>query len=258
MRITISKIRDLLEEQRVFLMGAGVNSVMQTGASYRDDQIINIQPGIRLEPYTTFWSGSGRNLVSMGAFSYTHTPLPHLVSVGRYTSIATGFKIMGDNHPIEWLSTSPVFYNKRLMMGTFEEDMTVAGTYQEYSYQPQPISIGNDVWIGENVTLAHGVSLGDGCVVASNAVVTKDVQPYTIVGGIPAKPIRPRFDEKTIDALIRAQWWRYSPDQISALDVRDPKNFAPRLASLVSETNLAPYQPKPLTYADFEKRAGQP
>lgn len=255
MKIAIKHIRPLLAAKRVFLMGAGVNSIEATGRSYKDDQIINIQPGISLEPYTTFWAGSGRNLLTMGAFSYTHSTLPHLVSVGRYTSIAAGLKVMGDNHPVDWLSTSPVFYNKRLMMNTFEADHGSESTFQEYDYRPERIQIGNDVWIGENVTLAHGVTIGDGAVVATNAVVTKDVEPYAVVGGVPARTIRMRFHERTVEELLDVQWWRYTPDQLADLDVRYPRDLAFRFAQRVAEHSLVPYSPESATYADFKQCA---
>lgn len=252
MKTTIDKIRGLLAQRRIFLMGAGVGTVEDTGASYADRQAVNIQEGIQIEPYTTFWGGTGRSLVTMGAFSYTHSVLPPLISVGRYTSIAAGLKVMGESHPVEWLSTSPVFYNKRLMMSTFESDNEITSNYQHYGYRPDPISIGNDVWIGENVSLAHGVALGDGVVVASSSVVTKDVAPYTIVGGVPAKPIRSRFDPQTVGDLMRVRWWQYAPHQISSLDVRKPGAIVPALEQCILEDGLRPFCPSPATYNDFE------
>ena len=76
------------------------------------------------------------------------------------------------------------------------------------------IVIGNDVWIGYEAVILSGVTIGDGAVIGSRAVVTKDVEPYTIVGGVPAKPIRKRFDEQTIEKLEKIGWWDWSEEQI--------------------------------------------
>ena len=76
------------------------------------------------------------------------------------------------------------------------------------------IIIGNDVWIGYEAIIMSGVKIGDGAIIATGAVVTKDVPPYTIVGGIPAKPIRRRFDEKTIEKLRKSHWWDWSKEKI--------------------------------------------
>ena len=232
-------------------MGPGVVSAETTGKSYADHQIVNVQPAVELEPYTTYWGTSARNLVTMGAFSYTHSLLPLQVSVGRYTSIASGVRVMGEKHPHEWVSTSPVFYNRRLMMDTFEKDQHRPRIYHSHDYRPGPICIGNDVWIGENVTLGHGVHIGNGAVVASNSVVTKDVPPFTIVGGIPAKKIRDRFDHGIATELQELSWWDYAPDDVSDLDIPDPGEFVKTLSLRLQGEQIMAYRPKPCRYQDF-------
>ena len=77
------------------------------------------------------------------------------------------------------------------------------------------ILIGNDVWIGYEAVILSGVAIGDGAIVAARSVVTKDVPPYTIVGGVPAKPIRRRFDQETIDALLELRWWDWPLERLS-------------------------------------------
>lgn len=249
---TMQRVRPFLVRNRVFLTGRGTNSIETTGASYSDSAAVGIQSGIVLEPYTTYWNGSGTSLVTMGAFSYTHSPLPHLVFVGRYTSIAAGFKVMGDSHPLNWASTSPVFYNKQLMMRTFESDRGVITTQQAYGYKPAgAVTIGNDVWIGEDVSVAHGVTIGDGSVVASKAVVTKNVEPYSFVAGVPAVNKRNRFDDDTIAALLASEWWRFAPDVISDIDIRDPYRFGIEVASRYHRGDAHPFEPEALTYDTF-------
>lgn len=88
--------------------------------------------------------------------------------------------------------------------------------------KPLPI-IGNDVWIGYGATVMNGVTIGDGAIIAARSVVTKDVQPYTIVGGNPAKVIRQRFSDKCIEKLLKIKWWDYGPDILKGLDIDKPE-----------------------------------
>ncbi|MFL4472407.1 CatB-related O-acetyltransferase [Paeniglutamicibacter sp. MACA_103] len=247
MHLRLSELRPHLVRSRIFLMGPGAKTIETTGASYGEESLIKFSPGLRLEPYATYWAGSGRHLASLGSFSYTHSRLPLNARVGRYTSIAKGVKVMGAMHPHEWASTSPVFYNRRLMMETYERDRGETPTYRKFDYTPEPVTIGNDVWIGENVTLGHGVHIGDGAVVASNAVITRDVPPYAVVGGVPAKIIRQRFDDDTVNELVRSAWWNYSPTALNQLDVRDPGEFARGANNLIDAGAIEPYEPEVLT-----------
>lgn len=249
-KILMKHARELLADNRVFLMVPNMSSYKDSGRTYPDDSMIDVPDGIVLESYSTFWSGSGRQLVSMGAFSYTGSTLHPSMSVGRYTSIAAGLKVMGNRHPLERVSTSPAFYTRALMMQTFEDDYKAASNFTPFSHHPGTITIGNDVWIGENVTFGHGVTVGDGAVVASNAVVTKDVEPYSVVGGVPAKPIKSRFPIDVVVDLMRLQWWDYSPASISDIDMTDPRKFCDDMASRV-RSGIEPFQPPTLTTIDF-------
>ena len=85
----------------------------------------------------------------------------------------------------------------------------------------RPPNIGNDVWIGANVFIGRGVSIGDGAVIAAGAVVVKDVPPYQIYGGVPAKLIKPRFEPKIIDELLKLQWWNYTLESIKNLPFKN-------------------------------------
>ena len=90
------------------------------------------------------------------------------------------------------------------------------------------IVVGNDVWIGYESVILSGVTIGDGAIIGTRAVVTKDIPPYTIVGGIPAKPIRRRFDDKTITKLLQIKWWDWPKERIA-------KNMAAIKAGLIEQ-----------------------
>lgn len=130
--------------------------------------------------------------------------------IGRYTSIGSFVICNPGIHPYEvFVSTSPVFYSvtKNKLGGSFTntqyfEENRYADKINRYS-----VIIGNDCWIGDGVFITGGVKIGDGAVVLAHAVVTKDVPPFAIVGGVPAKVIKYRFDEKTITFLNEFKWW---------------------------------------------------
>ena len=130
--------------------------------------------------------------------------------IGAYCSIAGNVHIGGAEHPAEWISTSPVFQKVK------HSGPTVRYAEHELPSLKRTI-VGNDVWIGVGAIIKQGVRIGDGAIVGSGAVVTKDVAPYSIVGGCPAKLIRYRFDEKTIAELNAIQWWNMSDEELSQL-----------------------------------------
>ena len=111
-------------------------------------------------------------------------------------------------HPLNLISTNSIFYSENKT--AIRNDWRCKISFNEH----KPTKIGNDVWIGEFVTIVGGVNIGDGAVIATKSVVTKDVPPYAIVGGIPAKVIKYRFDEETIGALLQSKWWDLPDDEI--------------------------------------------
>lgn len=133
--------------------------------------------------------------------------------IGRYTCIGPNVTVAIGRHPTsKFVSIHPAFYsNKHTISLTyvdcqkFEEIKRVRdkeGNVGKYS-----VCIGNDVWIGANVTIMDGITIGDGAIVGAGAIVTNDVEPYSVVIGIPAKPIRSRFTNDEIDMLLELQWW---------------------------------------------------
>ncbi|WP_317047887.1 CatB-related O-acetyltransferase [Cognataquiflexum aquatile] len=120
--------------------------------------------------------------------------------IGKFCSIASGVTIGPGSHKLDSISTHPIFYlNKTPLVKKFSKS-------DLYSVSKVTI-IENDVWIGEKAIVMDGVKIGTGSVVASGAVVTKDVPPYAIVGGVPAKLIKYRFSDQIIDDLLQSEWW---------------------------------------------------
>ena len=128
--------------------------------------------------------------------------------IGKFCSIACGAKFLFNsaNHTLNSLSTFPF----PIFAEEWDESMPVTDAWDNKG----DIVIGNDVWIGYEAVIMAGVHIGDGAIIGTRAVVTKDVPPYTIVGGIPAKKIRSRFDDKTIELLQQLKWWDWDPAKI--------------------------------------------
>lgn len=139
-----------------------------------------------------------------------HYPVNHdKLVIGKFCSIACGAKFIftSANHTLKSLSTYPfpIF---------FEEWGLDSANITEAWDKKGDIVIGNDVWIGYEAVILSGVTVGDGAIIGTRAVVTKDVPPYTIVGGIPARCIRRRFDEETVTKLRELKWWEWSDEKI--------------------------------------------
>lgn len=131
------------------------------------------------------------------------------LKIGKFCSIACGVKFLMNsaNHTLDSLSTYPfpIFYEE------WDHGMSPKKAWDNKGN----IVIGNDVWIGYEAIILAGVTIGDGAIIGTRAVVTKDVPPYTIVGGIPAKAIRLRFPKKDIEQLLELKWWDWSIEKIS-------------------------------------------
>lgn len=124
--------------------------------------------------------------------------------LGKYCALSWNISIGGANHDIHNLSSAPlsrIFSDEKLKYKSFENEK---------------ITIGNDVWIAAGAHILRGVTIGNGAVIAANAVVTKDVEPYSVYAGVPAKKIGQRFDDEKIRELLKIKWWDWDEDKLSA------------------------------------------
>lgn len=131
------------------------------------------------------------------------------LTIGKFCSIACGAKFLFNsaNHTLSSLATYtfPIFYEE---WGLDKKD--VASSWDNKG----DIVIGSDVWIGFEAVILSGVTIGDGAIIGARALVTKDVPPYAVVGGVPAAPIKMRFDERTVEALLKIRWWEWPEERI--------------------------------------------
>lgn len=144
----------------------------------------------------------------MGRFSYIGSNSYINAKIGRFTSIASNVKVLISSHPYTYpyVSTCPAFFStKKQCNCSFVKENKFHE--QVFLYDGFSIEIGNDCWIGDSVTIVPGVRIGDGAVILSGAVVTKDVEPYSIVGGVPCTLKKFRYEKEDIDYLCRLQWW---------------------------------------------------
>ena len=167
-------------------------------------------PSIEVGDYTIYNDFVANPLLFERNNVLYHYPVNHeRLIIGKFCSIACGAKFLFNcaNHALKSLSTYtfPLFYEEWGL-----EKSNVAAAWDNKG----DIVVGNDVWIGYEAVIMAGVHIGNGAIIAARAVVTKDVPPYTIVGGVPARPIRKRFDEATIQQLESLQWWNWTPQQL--------------------------------------------
>ena len=163
------------------------------------------------------------------------------VKIGRYCSVAKHVDIGLPQHPVDWLSVSPRQYFRDFSHWSSFTGNKVA--IKPFNGESETTEIGNDVWIGDHVVIMSGVRIGDGAIVAAGAVVTKDVPPYAVVGGVPARIIKYRFDQPTVRRLLDLQWWRYDIADFGKVDWSDVSGAIDKIKKVI-DARLKPYDAK--------------
>ena len=228
-----------------------INSILKVLANFYQDSLYNLKRYFLLakvqvaNPTSKFYSGSlaynsklakyivifnKTNVINSTIDSHTYIQKNSTIVnavIGKYCSIASNVTIGPGIHRVDGVSTHPAFYLRNTPLAkTYSETDTFLVSEQ--------VKIGNDVWIGQNAIILDGIEIGNGAVIAAGAVVTKNVEAYSIVGGVPSKHIKYRFDEPTISILEKSEWWDFSENwfEENAKLMRDTTEFISYLKCL--------------------------
>lgn len=175
--------------RRCSINGCHISGDIEIGENCKLNQV-HINGNVTIGANTSVW---GPNITITAEINH--------INIGNYTSIARGVTIQEFNHDMTRFST---YYINKNILENDEPDVVSDG----------PISIGHDVWIGSNVTIVGGVTIGTGAVIGANSVVTKDIPPYGVAVGAPAKTIRYRFDQEVIARLLTSKWWECTKEEL--------------------------------------------
>ena len=221
----------IITKGMTFPVNSGKNGLIIRGT---DDIIVDAVGDIkfetlRVETPVRWGSGSSVHLGEMGGFSYfcNNSYIRNVEKIGRFVSISSDFIAGFPQHSLELITSSSYIlsYSKKNWYAPFVQndcykDWIEANIayYRKNERKKKGIIIGNDVWIGQGVTISDGVTIGDGAVIGTGAIVTKNVAPYSVVAGVPAREIRKRFSDDIIEQLLELRWWEYGPDILLGLN----------------------------------------
>lgn len=216
----------------------------------------SLAAGSRIEvPAAVQATVTGGSFLEVGAFCSLSGGNIGNVRFKRYCSLAHGTVMGAHEHPTDWLTSSRTAYWPQVHAW----DRFLAPERAEAIHAETPrftascpiTEIGNDVWIGHGAFIKAGVTIGDGAVVGARSTVVKDVPPYAIVVGTPAKIIRPRFAERTIERLLALQWWRYSIYDLAGVPFDDVERAIDAIEARVADDAIQPYAPAVVTVEDL-------
>ena len=212
---------------------------------------LRFERGLAIEPYVGFFGGF--NLCRMGFMSYSMSSVPTRLSVGRYCSIGHDVDVILDHHPMDHVSTSLITQANTGFLGQqFAADQAKELPQGGPHVKRGPPVIEHDVWVGAHTSILPGVTIATGAVVAANSVVTRDVGPYELVAGNPARLVRRRFPDEVAQMLCQSEWWRYRFTDFGDLPFSKPAEFA--AAFLKRKADLEPYAPAAVVLADMPRQ----
>ena len=190
-----------------------------------------------------------RSDIHLGAFTYAlgsgKSEIWGPTTVGRYCSIAPGAVIGAPAHPTDHLSTHPFAFSSSSFLRMFAEFREIHTLVPNSGQAAGGVRIGNDVWIGQNAIILDGLRIGHGSVIAAGAVVTHDVDNYSIVGGVPARQIRKRFNTEITNRLLALEWWNYNLAPVrNEIDYSDIQNSLQLLEASAGSNRILPLEPQ--------------
>jgi acetyltransferase-like isoleucine patch superfamily enzyme len=226
------------------LAAAGLFFHREEGVFPPDGTVIGAPLAPASEPYVGYYASHWIGAFGFG--SYSNSRVWSASPVGRYCSIAGNLRVMDGDHPLDRFTTHPLTYLPAFAPGRAAQRALGGGAPPPppvpFAQKPHPV-IGDDVWIGQDVLLARGIRLGSGCVVAAGAVVTRDVPPYAIVAGVPARLLRYRFPEPLVAEMLRLRWWRFATPDLAPIAHLPPAEFLKRLEEREAAGRIAPFRP---------------
>lgn len=224
------RAEDFFQEKRIFLRYPWkIERVVKIGSTVR------ISRSAIVEPYSNMNNGI---FFSCGSFSYCRSKeVTSDLKIGRYCSLAQRIRLSDQEHPMDRISTHP-FTTHSHMRKLASDEWGVKVPIYSHTFTGPPPTIGNDVWIGSDAMIKRGITIGHGAVIGARAVVTRDVEPYSVVAGVPAKHIRYRIPEYMIESMLETEWWDYNYIDFSELDPRDIESFPVKFCELINKKNI--------------------
>jgi len=228
-------------------VGLRLPGLRQTGQMRSDSRIETPTSIISTVPHGAF--------LDIGAFCNLSGGTINNARFGRYCSVASGVTVGPHEHPTDWLTTSRTAYYPKVNGW----DRLVAGAnLQKVHAQKRPFAgscpvtdIGSDVWIGQGAFVKSGVTIGAGAIIGARATVLKDVPPYAVVVGTPARVVRLRFPEPVVERLLAIAWWRYSIYDLFEAPMDDIERALDAIEDLVERKAIFPYGGRVVTLADL-------
>lgn len=235
-------VEQFFEDKRIFL-----EYPWKIAGVFKPGEKVTIPLRVAAESYSNM---PRRKFISSGSFSYCRSvDVTPEFNLGRYCSVAPAVRLSGQEHPLDRVSTH-VFSVKAHAAELARKEFGKSVKLSPFTMTGPAPKVGHDVWLGYNCIIKRGVTVGHGAVVAERSIVTKDVPPYAIVGGTPARIIRYRFDERTIERLLRLAWWRFNYADFGDLDTRDVDGFIDTLSERIEAGSIVPLADTTVKIAD--------